>query len=113
MIKQGPSLSGNKNCNFSVWAPEKENMVLHIVHPVDQKIDMKKDSFGYFSVIVKEVTDGCRYFFMPEGKEDLPDPASHFQPEGVHGPSQVIDHGSYNLEGYSMERIASQGHDIL
>jgi maltooligosyltrehalose trehalohydrolase len=32
---------------------------------------------------------------MPDGERDYPDPASFYQPEGVHGPSQVIDHSSH------------------
>jgi maltooligosyltrehalose trehalohydrolase len=91
----GADLLRGEICIFSVWAPEKKRMVLHIVYPADQKINMVKDGFGYFSATVDGISNGCRYYFMPEGKKDYPDPASHFQPEGVHGPSQVIDHGSF------------------
>ncbi|NLC11967.1 MAG: malto-oligosyltrehalose trehalohydrolase, partial [Firmicutes bacterium] len=35
------------------------------------------------------------YKYRLEGKGDFPDPYSHYQPEGVHGYSQVVDHGSY------------------
>lgn len=35
---------------------------------------------------------GTEYFFRLEGSLDRPDPASHSQPKGVHGPSQVVDH---------------------
>ena len=31
------------------------------------------------------------YKFQLDGGQSLPDPASHWQPEGVHGPSMVID----------------------
>src|SRR5208283_1818802 len=34
---------------------------------------------------------GTRYFYRLDGNKERPDPASKFQPEGVHGPSQVID----------------------
>ncbi|HWJ29950.1 MAG TPA: malto-oligosyltrehalose trehalohydrolase, partial [Flavisolibacter sp.] len=36
------------------------------------------------------IKEGAKYFYMPDGEKDIPDPGSHFQPEGVHGPSQVI-----------------------
>jgi maltooligosyltrehalose trehalohydrolase len=39
--------------------------------------------------------DDCRYFFKPDGEKDYPDPASFYQPEGVHGPSQVVNHSLY------------------
>ena len=35
---------------------------------------------------------GTRYRFNIDGEIDIPDPASHFQPDDVHGPSEVIDH---------------------
>src|SRR4029078_5261805 len=34
---------------------------------------------------------GSRYWFRLDGKETFPDPASRFQPDGPHGPSQVVD----------------------
>jgi maltooligosyltrehalose trehalohydrolase len=91
----GAELLSGERCIFSVWAPEKNNMILHLVHPTDQKIILKKDSMGYFSAMVDGIRGGCRYYYMPEGKEDYPDPGSHFQPEGVHGPSEVLDHNSF------------------
>ena len=33
-----------------------------------------------------------RYRFRIDGDIEIPDPASHFQPDDVHGPSEVIDH---------------------
>ena len=32
---------------------------------------------------------------MLDGRDEFPDPASRFQPEGPHGPSQVIDPGTF------------------
>jgi maltooligosyltrehalose trehalohydrolase len=85
----------DNQCIFSVWAPEKESMMLHIVHPSDRLLKMEKNDWGYFTVTADDVSAGCRYFYMPDGETDFPDPASHFQPEGVHGYSQVVDHRSY------------------
>lgn len=82
-------------CRFSVWAPLREKMFLHIVYPTEQKLLMEKQEDGYFVLDVKGVSPGYRYFFMPDGENDYPDPASNFQPEGVHGPSEVVDHDAY------------------
>ncbi len=95
MNKIGAEVLKKDRCIFSVWAPEKNSMILHLVYPTDQKIAMNKDSLGYFSTIVDGISDGCRYYYKPEGKKDYPDPASQFQPEGVHGPSQVVDHSNF------------------
>ncbi|TDB63728.1 malto-oligosyltrehalose trehalohydrolase [Arundinibacter roseus] len=85
-------------CEFTVWAPEKERMVLHLVSPVERHIDMQKNEMGNFTTYVDDLLPGARYFFAPEGETDFPDPASHFQPEGVHGPSEVVDHRAYQWQ---------------
>jgi maltooligosyltrehalose trehalohydrolase len=94
-MKPGIKITEDQRCIFSVWAPEKEEMILHIVHPFEQEVIMNKVDFGYFSTEVEKAGDGCRYYYRPDGKTDTPDPASHYQPEGVHGPSQVVDHGLF------------------
>jgi maltooligosyltrehalose trehalohydrolase len=86
------------SCRFTVWAPEKNQMTLHIVDPFDKEFQMQKNERGYFSVEVQTKDKGLRYFFKPDGKKDFPDPASQFQPDGVHGPSQTIDHPAYEWD---------------
>ena len=83
------------SCRFSVWAPLRESMTLHLVHPTEQMLEMEKQDDGYFVLDITSVEPGCRYFFKPDGEKEYPDPASNFQPEGVHGPSEVIDHNAY------------------
>lgn len=82
-----------RGCRFSVWAPEKEKMSLHLVHD-DRLVPMEKDMDGYFTCTVAGIGAGARYFYRPE-ETDHPDPESHYQPLGMHGPSQVVDHDSY------------------
>lgn len=90
----GSMTLSERNTLFKVWSPLTKQMELHIVHPFDKVINMEKDNNGYFSADV-DVAAGCRYFLMPDGEKDTPDPASNFQPEGVHGPSQFVDHSAY------------------
>lgn len=91
----GAEYQGNGRCRFTVWAPQRKSMTLHLVHPQERELDMDKDSWGYFTLELEGVEPGARYFFKPDGKASYPDPASYLQPEGVHGPSEVIDHGSH------------------
>jgi len=81
-------------CTFTVWAPEKASMLLHLVED-DRLIPMQKDEKEYFSVTVEGVGQGDTYYYQPEGGKDCPDPASHYQPLGIHGPSEVVDHDKY------------------
>jgi maltooligosyltrehalose trehalohydrolase len=94
----GAVYTENGTCTFSVWAPEKKKMILHLVAPQEQKVEMVKDDSGYFYSTLNRIEPGTRYFFMPEGEKDIPDPASHFQPQGIRGPSEVIDHYAFAWE---------------
>lgn len=88
----GAIYHGNKQCTFSVWAPLKENVALELPGHGDKKIPMSRDDMGYWTVALDDIEPLTRYFFRIDQKK-LPDPASRFQPEGVHGPSAVVDHG--------------------
>lgn len=80
---------------FTVWAPLKKKMFLHLVHPRDEQLEMTKDEEGYWQINVNDLPADTLYFFQPDGENDYPDPASRYQPQGVHGPSQTIDHARY------------------
>ncbi|MEX2592406.1 MAG: malto-oligosyltrehalose trehalohydrolase [Anditalea sp.] len=95
----------NGGCIFTVWAPEKKRMTLHLVHPEEQESELKRDEMGYFKVEIKDFSPGARYFLKPDGENDYPDPASHFQPEGVHGPSEVINHAQYTWQDNNWKGI--------
>jgi maltooligosyltrehalose trehalohydrolase len=82
-------------CEFSVWAPEKDRMFLHLQTPDNRVFEMEKNQEGYFGVTVKDIGVGVRYRYATDGSETYPDPASHFQPDGVHGASMIVDHTSY------------------
>jgi maltooligosyltrehalose trehalohydrolase len=54
---------------------------------------LRRDEHGYWSARFRDVGPGALYRYRLNGSDDrvYPDPASRFQPHGVHGPSQVID----------------------
>jgi len=85
----------DKFCRFTVWAPEKKQVILHVVAPFNKELLMEKNEEGYFAVEIETDEKELRYFFKPDGETDFPDPASQYQPEGVHGHSQTIDHSAF------------------
>jgi maltooligosyltrehalose trehalohydrolase len=84
----GATLVARDRCEFRVWAPFVDRIELHIVAPGEARVAMAKDANGYHSATV-DCQEGSRYFYTVNGT-DRPDPASRLQPEGVHGPSEVI-----------------------
>jgi maltooligosyltrehalose trehalohydrolase len=87
----GATYLGEGRCNFLVWAPDAQKVDVHVVGPPERTIAMERQERGYHEVLVEGVAPGTRYYCRLDGQTERPDPASHFQPEGVHGPSEVVD----------------------
>src|SRR5580704_13607384 len=83
---------GKDRCRFRVWAPSADRIALHLLTPADRTIPLEPEPFGYHCAVVDGVPPGSRYLYRlgPDGPE-RPDPASRHQPDGVHGPSAVVD----------------------
>jgi maltooligosyltrehalose trehalohydrolase len=54
-----------------------------------QRLDPAPD--GMFDGVLADAAAGTRYAYLLDGDGPYPDPASRFQPDGVHGPSMVVD----------------------
>ena len=74
---------------FRVWAPERTRVEVVIENGRTQSLTPRDK--GYFVGTVPGVGDGARYRYRIDGADLYPDPATRFQPEGPHGPSQVVD----------------------
>ena len=77
---------------FSVWAPSRESVALHLVSGAgDRSIAMTKNENGYHRVTVNDLAPQSRYLYRLDDSKEYPDPASRFQPDGVHAPSEIFD----------------------
>lgn len=97
-MKIGAHLIDSKRYEFVVWAPFLKRVELKIVSPREKTIPMAKDARGYWRTILANIPSDTKYFYRIGDERDKPDPASQFQPEGVHGPSQIVDHESFQWE---------------
>ncbi len=104
----GATYLGNGACWFEVWAPQARKIEVHLLGPEDRAahevsgrvaahevsgrvVPLAAAKRGYHAGRIEGVTPGSRYLFRLDDGKERPDPASHFQPDGVHGPSQVCD----------------------
>jgi len=94
-LDTGANVVGPDRVRFKVWAPYVQKMAVELTDRVGPAIPMQPSEGGYFDVILDGVRPGSRYRYLLEGKTGRPDPVSRFQPEGVHGPSAVVDPASY------------------
>jgi maltooligosyltrehalose trehalohydrolase len=83
--------------HFRVWAPAKQRVevVLETPDRVRTRWDLQKAADDTFHGVTTAVGAGDRYRYLLDGEGPYPDPASRYQPDGVHGPSAVIDAGSF------------------
>ncbi len=68
-----------------------------VLEPPDgaHALDMDRVDGGYFELVHESAVPRSLYRFRVDGRGPFPDPASRYQPLGVHGPSQVVDPGAY------------------
>jgi len=97
-VKIGAHYHDKGHSEFTVWAPFLSKVELKIFLPEEKTLLMEKDIRGYWRTVVPDISPGTRYFYRLGQGRNRPDPASQFQPEGVHGPSQVLNHHAFHWE---------------
>ncbi len=86
----GARVLAGGGCRFCVWSPDQAALAVHIFAPQERIIPLARTPEGYHRAEVADVPPGARYMVrFPDGRE-RPDPASRWQPDGVHGPSAVV-----------------------
>ncbi|HEV2187955.1 MAG TPA: malto-oligosyltrehalose trehalohydrolase [Stellaceae bacterium] len=86
----GADVQPDGGVHFRVWAPAARTVAVECEGAAPLVLSPEPD--GYFSGLAEAASAGTRYRFRLDQREPaLPDPASRFQPDGPHGPSEVID----------------------
>jgi maltooligosyltrehalose trehalohydrolase len=105
--------------HFRVWAPRgrRVEVVLEPSAEIDRGrspagMALESEQQGYFSGLLPGAA-GTLYRYRIDGRSELyPDPASRFQPQGPHGPSQVIDPSRFSWTDQSWGGVGLQGQVI-
>jgi malto-oligosyltrehalose trehalohydrolase len=80
---------------FRLWAPCAKGVSLRLEDGDRAEFAMVAEDGGWFSLVTDRARPGARYRYVVDGSA-YPDPASRRQPEGVHGPSEVVDPATYD-----------------
>jgi len=77
---------------FRLWAPaaNRVELMLDRAHP------MQPRAAGWHEITIAGLPAGALYKYRVDGELEVPDPASHFQPDDVGGPSEVIAHDRFD-----------------
>lgn len=95
----GATCLGSSRVRFRVWAPRAKAVSVRIWNRDRAVTPLAPSDNGYFEGILDGLGAGARYRYVldnPDTVIERPDPASRFQPEGVHGPSEVVDPSDFS-----------------
>jgi maltooligosyltrehalose trehalohydrolase len=90
---------------FRVWAPVPRTV--DVVLEGKRPVAMTAGADGIFETTLGGIGAGTRYQLLLDGERYRPDPVSRWQPEGVHGPSAVVDPRAFAWTDQSF-----RGHDL-
>jgi maltooligosyltrehalose trehalohydrolase len=83
--------------NFHVWAPDAHHVEVVVRQAASSEtvLPLHQLPGGYFGGKFATLQAGDRYRYRVDGRDPFPDPASRYQPEGIHGPSEVVNSGKF------------------
>jgi malto-oligosyltrehalose trehalohydrolase len=88
----GAEILRDGRVRFAIWAPAARRVELSLEQGSEAVLlPMAPHEEGWFRLTTDQATTGTLYRYRIDGELRVPDPASRFQPEDIHGPSQVID----------------------
>jgi malto-oligosyltrehalose trehalohydrolase len=93
----GAQLLDDGRVRFRLWAPKAEKVRL-CLEGRRTSLSLVKHDNGWFEFTAENVPAGARYKFQIDDGQTVSDPASRFQPEDVHGPSEVVNPGAFEWE---------------
>jgi maltooligosyltrehalose trehalohydrolase len=82
----------NGSSTVNIWAPFAKKVNLELSHTA---LDLLPGEFGYWTLETDQLKAGVNYHISIDG-EKFPDIASLSQPDGVNGPSQIVDLQAYS-----------------
>jgi maltooligosyltrehalose trehalohydrolase len=112
----GSELQRSGGTHFRVWAPKRRSVDVAFFGEDGRQsgkvMPLQAEANGFFSALIPDAIAGTRYKFRLDGTDSFPDPASHFQPEGPHGPSMVVDHREFRWSDAVWRGVSIRGQVI-
>jgi maltooligosyltrehalose trehalohydrolase len=99
--------------HYRIWAPNKKKVKVVFTDNNIDSIELSSEGNGYFSGLLSSAAERILYKYKLDEDTDLyPDPASLFQPEGPHGPSQAINLNNFSWSDDEWKGINLKGQII-
>jgi maltooligosyltrehalose trehalohydrolase len=109
-LSAGVELLEGGGAHARVWAPACRSVDFVLERADGETIrPLDRDPDGFFSGMIEGVRAGDRYRYQLDGSRRRPDPVSRFQPEGPHGPSQVVDPSAFQWSDHAWRGAPASG----
>jgi len=98
---------------FRVWAPFAGTISVELGQGSERRtVPLVRSRPDYFEGRLESAGDGDLYRYVIDEHEAFPDPASRHQPRGVHGPSRIVDHSSFQWTDCGWQGIPVEEYTI-
>jgi maltooligosyltrehalose trehalohydrolase len=97
----GTEVQPNGSVRFRLWAPAAKSVALSLENSKTEPLSMAPMGQGWFELTTSQARTGSLYRFQIDDKTLVPDPASRFQPQDVHGPSEVVDPSAFQWNDHN------------
>lgn len=107
----GAEVQAAGGVHFRVWAPRCRQIEVVFEGEGEDPgpVELQAEGNGYFSGLAPAAHHGMLYRLRIDGADSYPDPASRFQPQGTHGPSQVIDCECFEWDDHEWQGLRLEG----
>ncbi|HXK61740.1 MAG TPA: malto-oligosyltrehalose trehalohydrolase, partial [Acidobacteriota bacterium] len=115
----GAEVQPQGGVHFRVWAPRRRKVEVVLEEGAGNGRESEPSAFpltrekgGYFSGYVENASDGACYWFRLDGENLYADPVSRSQPQGITGPSQVVDPALFRWTDQEWKGVTARGQVI-
>ena len=117
----GAEVESDRGTHFRVWAPLRRQVNVELIAgpgspatiPLQRESDRESADEGYHSAFCAAASTGTIYqFALDDDSQRYPDPASRYQPDGPHGPSQVVESARLPLDRHRWRGATIHGQVI-
>ncbi|MFH0903261.1 MAG: alpha-amylase family glycosyl hydrolase, partial [Pseudomonadota bacterium] len=104
-LEYGANVLAEGGVTFRAWAPCVRELAVRVLSPSAHTVAMHPQEGSVFEVTVPDARPGVDYYYVLDGAKERPDPASRWQPSGVHGPSRVVDPRAFSWSDHGWDGI--------
>ncbi|HJR61945.1 MAG TPA: malto-oligosyltrehalose trehalohydrolase [Vicinamibacterales bacterium] len=106
----GAEVQKGGGTHVRVWAPACRQVDLVVAGGNPVRLRLERDPDGHHAGFIPALGPGGRYWLALDGERLRPDPCSRYQPEGPHGPSQVVDPDAFRWSDRAWTGLGRDGH---